>query len=140
MSTEPADVDARPDGPAAAVPQAAVPDAAVPEAPVPDGHAGFFRADGDALVPADFATSPWGQVLHGRLIGGLTARAVEQAYAADPGLACTRLTIDMFRSAPLAPVRVSARPVRAGNRIAVLEVTVEQADGPVGQGDRKSVV
>ena len=40
----------------------------------------------------------------------------------------------MFRSAPLAPVRVSARTIRAGRRIAVLEVTVEQDQGPIGQG------
>src|ERR1700733_9529459 len=91
---------------------------------------GFFRADGEGLIPAAFATSPWGQVLHGRLIGGLTARAAEHARAADPDMFCSRLTIDMFRSAALAPVRVSARPVRAGRRIAVLEVTVEQDDGP----------
>ncbi len=95
---------------------------------------GFFRADGDTLVPASFATSPWGQVLHGRLIGGLTARAAEQARAADPELACSRLTVDMFRSAPLKPVRVSTTPVRTGRRIAVLDVTIEQDDGPVGQG------
>jgi Thioesterase-like superfamily len=98
------------------------------------GAAGFFRPDGDALIPADFATSPWGQVLHGRLVGGLAARAVEQAYAGDPDLICSRLTVDMFRSAPLAPVRVSLRAIRTGRRIAVVEVTVEQADGPVGQG------
>jgi len=95
---------------------------------------GFFRVEDGSLVPAAFAASPWGQVLHGRLIGGLTARAAEHARAADPDMFCSRLTIDMFRSAALAPVRVSARPVRAGRRIAVLEVTVEQDDGPVGQG------
>ena len=95
---------------------------------------GFFHVDGDSLVPAAFATSPWGQVLHGRLIGGLTARAAEQARAADPDMFCSRLTVDMFRSVPLAPVRVRTRPVRAGKRIAVLEVTIEQDDGPVGQG------
>ena len=95
---------------------------------------GFFRVDGDKLVPAAFATSPWGPVLHGRLIGGLTARAAEQARSADPELACSRLTVDMFRSAPLKPVRVSTRPVRSGRRIAVLDVTIEQDDGPVGQG------
>lgn len=95
---------------------------------------GFFRADGDALVPAAFATSPWGQVLHGRLIGGLTARAAEQARAELPELICSRLTIDMFRSVPLAPVAVTTRQVRAGRRIAVLEVTVEQDGAPVGQG------
>lgn len=100
----------------------------------PAGAEGFFRADGDTLVPAAFATSPWGPVLHGRLIGGLTARAAEQARADAPEMVCSRLTIDLFRSVPLAPVRVETRPVRAGRRIAVLEVTIEQDDGPVGQG------
>lgn len=98
------------------------------------GAEGFFRADGDTLVPAAFATSPWGQVLHGRLIGGLTARAAEQARAEVPEMTCSRLTIDMFRSVPLAPIKVTTRPVRAGRRIAVLDVTVEQEDVLVGQG------
>jgi len=95
---------------------------------------GFFRAEGDTLVPAAFATSPWGQVLHGRLIGGLTARAAEHARAEAPELACARLTVDMFRSVPLAPVSAITRPVRRGRRIVVLEVTVEQDGTPVGQG------
>ena len=100
----------------------------------PAAAEGFFRADGDVLVPAAFATSPWGQVLHGRLIGGLTARAAEQARAEVPELACSRLTVDMFRSVPLAPVRVTTRPVRAGRRIVVVDVTIEQDGVPVGQG------
>jgi hypothetical protein len=95
---------------------------------------GFFHADGDTLVPSEFATSPWGPVLHGRLIGGLAARAGEQARAADPELLVSRLTVDMFRSAALTPLRVAVRPVRAGRRISVLEVTVEQDDRPIGQG------
>jgi hypothetical protein len=107
---------------------------ASPPPKAPAGAEGFFRVDGDALVPAAFATSPWGQVLHGRLIGGLTARAAEQARVADPELACCRLTVDLFRAVPLAPLRVETRPVRAGRRIAVLDVTIEQDDGPVGQG------
>src|SRR5579863_2149398 len=98
------------------------------------GAEGFFRVEGDTLVPAAFATSPWGQVLHGRLIGGLTARAAEQARAGVPELACGRLTVDLFRSVPLAPVGVSARTVRQGRRIVVLDVTVEQDGAPVGQG------
>lgn len=95
---------------------------------------GFFRRDGDALVPASFASSPWGDVLHGRLIGGLTARAAEQVRASDPGLTCSRLTIDMFRSARMSPVRVSTATIRSGRRILVLDVSVEQDDGLIGQG------
>jgi hypothetical protein len=114
---------------------ASTPAGAPDAAPEPDTSTeGFFSAEGDTLVPASFATSPWGQVLHGRLIGGLTARAAERARAGDPELACSRLTVDMFRSAPLKPVRVAATPVRTGRRIAVLDVTIEQDDGPIGQG------
>jgi Thioesterase-like superfamily len=110
-------------------------DAAALETGAPgDSADGFFRADSGTLIPASFATSPWGPVLHGRLIGGLTARAAEQARAADPDLAVSRLTIDMFRTAALAPVTVSSREVRAGRRIAVLEVTVEQDGTAIGQG------
>jgi acyl-CoA thioesterase superfamily protein/acyl-Coa thioesterase superfamily protein len=110
-------------------------DAAAGAAARPEpGTEGFFRADGGLLVPAAFATSPWGQVLHGRLIGGLTARAAEQARAGSADLACSRLTVDLFRSVPLAPVLVTTKQVRAGRRIMVLDVTVEQEDGPVGQG------
>jgi hypothetical protein len=103
-------------------------------APPASGAAGFFRADGDLLVPAAFAASPWGPVLHGRLIGGLTARAAEQARAEAPEMTWGRLTVDLFRSVPLAPVSVTTRSVRAGRRIAVLDVTVEQDGVPVGQG------
>jgi len=104
------------------------------DAESPASAEGFFRADGDTLVPAAFASSPWGPVLHGRLIGGLTARAAEQARAETPELACARLTVDMFRSVPLTPLTVTTRPVRAGRRIAVLDVSVEQDGVPVGQG------
>jgi hypothetical protein len=109
-------------------------DAVSPRALDGDAAAGFFTAEGNVLVPAEFATSPWGAVLHGRLIGGLTARAAEEARAQAPEMACSRLTVDMFRSAALAPVRVTTRAVRSGRRIAVLDVTVEQEDGLVGQG------
>jgi Thioesterase-like superfamily len=105
-------------------------DNAVPAAP--EEAEGFFRPDGDLLVPASFSTSPWGPMLHGRLIGGLAARAAKQVIADAPGLVCSRLTVDMFRSAPLAPVSVTARPVRSGRRITVLDVMIEQADGPIG--------
>ena len=72
-----------------------------------------------------------GQVLHGRLIGGLTARAVERARAEDPG--------PDLHAADHRHVPVRARwprcgsapgPVRSGRRIAVLEVTVEQDGRP----------
>lgn len=47
---------------------------------------------------------------------------------------CSRLTIDMFRTAQLAAVQVASRRIREGRRIRVVEVTVAQAGEAVGQG------
>jgi acyl-coenzyme A thioesterase PaaI-like protein len=94
----------------------------------------FFVADGDTLVPQELAKGPWGRTLHGRVFGALCARAVDERLAADPGLICSRLTVDIFRAATLDPVRVTSRVVREGRRIVVLEVRIEQESGPVGEG------
>src|SRR6185437_12920782 len=101
-----------------AVVQTADPD---PSAPAAEAPSAFFHADGDAVIPTQLAASPWGPVLHGRMTGGLAARAVQQVLAEDPDLICTRLTIDMFKSAPLAPMQVSTRTVRSGRRIRIIE-------------------
>ena len=94
----------------------------------------FFVPDGDALVPQPLAKGPWGQTLHGRIFGALCARAVDEYLAADEGLMCARLTVDIFRAATMDPVWVTTRVVRQGRRILVLEVRIEQETGPVGEG------
>jgi hypothetical protein len=68
------------------------------------------------------------------LLGGLTAREVEAFRADDPELACARLTIDLFRTAWLTPLRVETRLARRGGRIAVLDVVIDQNGEAVGQG------
>ena len=53
-------------------------------------------------------------MLHGRLLAGLAARAVEQHPDVDPELRLARLTVDMYRFPPMAPHQVTARLVRQG--------------------------
>jgi hypothetical protein len=84
----------------------------------------FFAADGEALAPSEQARGPWSaNQLHGRLAMGLLARAVESA---DPGrdLVCARLTVDLFRAAPLVPVTVRTEVVRESSRLQVLALTL----------------
>jgi hypothetical protein len=50
---------------------------------------------------------------------GLLARGVESAVA-DPGLRITRITFDLFRPVPTAPLRLRVEPLRAGGRLQVL--------------------
>jgi hypothetical protein len=94
----------------------------------------FFRRDGASFVPDVISRGPWGETLHGRLLGGLTAREVEAFRADDPALACARLTIDLFRTVRMTPLEVEAVVSRRGARIAVLDVTIQQNGASVGQG------
>lgn len=97
------------------------------------GGAPFFTPDGDQLVPAPHADSPWSpDMMHGRLFGGLLARALEREHG-DPDLHFSRLTVDLFRSAKLAPVRVETKRVRDGHRIRVADATVFAGDAPVAR-------
>jgi hypothetical protein len=66
-------------------------------------------------------------MLHGRLLAGLAARAVEGA-GHDPELRLARLTVDMFRSPPMAPLHVTTRVVRDGRRVRVVDVSIRSAD------------
>jgi hypothetical protein len=86
-----------------------------------DPAAPYFAADGEAFVPGPQACSPWSpDMLHGRLLAGLAARAVEKLYAEDV-FQLARLTVDLFRAPPVAPVGVDASLVRAGRRVRAAE-------------------
>lgn len=83
-----------------------------------------FRLVDDHFVPDPSSHAPWStDMLHGRLIGGLAARAVEAAIE-DPGRRVARLTVDLFRPAGMGPVRLTTTRVRRGRRIEVMDVTV----------------
>ncbi|WP_328890382.1 acyl-CoA thioesterase domain-containing protein [Streptomyces sp. NBC_00316] len=93
----------------------------------------FFTRAGDAFVPAAHARSWWAPgMMHGRLLGALAARALEREHAAE-GLHFTRLTVDLFRNAPMAPVRVETLRVRDGRRIRVVDATVHGPNGVVAR-------
>ena len=81
----------------------------------------FFTRDQDAYIPTDAARGPWDpKSLHGRVIMGLLAFAIEQRHGADDFVPA-RLTVDMFRLPNLSPIIVKTRLVRDGLRIRVIE-------------------
>ncbi|WP_327092933.1 thioesterase family protein [Nonomuraea sp. NBC_01738] len=93
----------------------------------------FFAHKAGELVPAPHAHSPWSaDMLHGRLLGGLAARAVEAEHGA-PGLHPARLTVDLFKNSPLLPITVETVRVRDGRRIRVADVTLRAGDTPIGR-------
>jgi hypothetical protein len=83
----------------------------------------YFVGGRAGMEPRPHARSPWApDMLHGRLIAGLVAREAERHR--DGGLQPVRLTTDLFRAAPLAPLSVEADRVRDGRRIRALDVEV----------------
>jgi hypothetical protein len=71
-------------------------------------------------------------VLHGGPPSGLLARAVERANT-DPGLHVARMTVDLFRPVPKAPLHVTTEFVREGRRIAVIEASLFAGDVEVSR-------
>ena len=86
------------------------------------------RADG-SFMPTIAAQGPWSDgLLHGGPVNGLLARSLE-AIAGESGLDVSRLTIDLFRPAPMRPLSVTTRIVRRGRRILVADALL--LDGEV---------
>src|SRR5947209_6320617 len=82
----------------------------------------FTRVDG-AYEPAQHAQGPWAaDMMHGRLLAGLLAHRIEDEHG-DADFQCSRLTTDLFRSPPMAPVSVETSVARKGNRIRVVDAT-----------------
>ncbi len=87
-----------------------------------------FRLNNFRFDPDPTSHAPWStEMLHGRLIGGLAARAVEATIAVSE-YRVARLTVDLFRPASMAPLSLTTNTVRKGRRIEVIDVIVS-SDG-----------
>ena len=94
---------------------------------------GSFVRDGEALLPQPWTKSGWGpNMLMGRYLAGLIAYGAEQH--ATPEFQPGRMTVDMFRPAPLGPTLLDTRVVRDGRRIRVVDVDVIVAEEVVCLG------
>lgn len=84
----------------------------------------IFTRDGDWLAPTPLAGGPWSpDAQHGGAAAGLLARAVESCTPA--GMRVTRLAIDLLGEVPMQPLRATARVVRPGRRIQLVDAQLE---------------
>ena len=84
----------------------------------------FFTTHGERFLPTDHARGPWSrETLHGRVISGLLAHALESKHG-DPAFQIARFTVDMYRVAPMAPVTIETEVAREGNRIRVIDAVL----------------
>ncbi len=94
----------------------------------------FFRHEDGVFVPSDEARGPWDpNSLHGRVLVGLLARAFEQEHG-DEAFQVSRLTTELFRLPPFAPLTVTSEVVREGRRIRVVEGSVSSGGVELARG------
>ncbi|MDI2032152.1 thioesterase family protein [Saccharopolyspora sp. TS4A08] len=85
----------------------------------------LFRVEDGFLVPNEASGNPWGELTGGGPVAGLIARAIEAAND-DPDLFVARLTVDLMRPVPRAPLSIEVRPLRTGKRLQVVRATLTQ--------------
>jgi hypothetical protein len=86
-----------------------------------------FQRDGDRIIPGEAARGPWSrETVGGGQLTALLASGVERH--ADDDLHPARITFDLFRAVPWAPLELTTRVVRNGRRIRVVDVSL-QHDG-----------
>lgn len=91
----------------------------------------FTQANG-VLYPTPQAHTPWSaDMLHGRFLGAIGARAVESEIGQRHRVC--RLTVDLFRPAPLEPITVEVSKVRSGRSLRLLDANIIVADRPVAR-------
>lgn len=96
------------------------------------GDAAFFEISGDNYIARSHARSPWDPgLVHGRLLAGLMARSIELDNP-EPDLHPSRMTIDLFRPIPMAPITITTTRRREGRRLRVVEATATVGSVPVG--------
>jgi hypothetical protein len=94
-----------------------------------------FHVDGTRAVPTELARGPWSpDAQHGGGPAALLARAVERA---DPGPAdfVARLTVELLRPVPLAPLDVAVRTMRPGKKVQWLEASLIADDVEVARAN-----
>jgi Thioesterase-like superfamily len=93
---------------------------------VPDA---FFEPDGDLLVPSELTRGPWDpRAQHAGPPSALVARAVER-HEPRAGMRVGRITLEILRPVPLAPLSLSVETVRPGRSVELLEASLSGPEG-----------
>lgn len=88
--------------------------------------AALFVPDGAAVVPTDRSRGPWSpDALHGGPVAALVARSAERhGDNRDDGLRLVRITLELLRPVPVAPLTVTSALAKPGRKVQLLDVVV----------------
>ena len=87
----------------------------------------FYEPDGEVFVATELTRGPWDAgAQHAGPPAALLGRALEQLPGGE-GMQVGRVTFEILRSVPIAPVRISAEIVRPGRKVQMVaaELSVE---------------
>ncbi len=93
----------------------------------------IFHVDGDVATPTDLARGPWSpHAQHGGAPAALLARSLERF---DVGTATfpARMTLELMRPVPLAPLRVVCTTIRPGRKVQLVQGSLFADDTEVAR-------
>jgi hypothetical protein len=91
----------------------------------------LFLRSGDRFEPTELARGPWSpDALHGGPVAALVARAVER-HVTGEDLPVVRLSLELLRPVPFAPLALRTETVRDGRRVQLVDATVEVEGRPI---------
>jgi hypothetical protein len=91
----------------------------------------LYTLDGEVAVPAELTRGPWDPTAqHGGAPAALIAHLVERLPQPGP-MRVVRITYELLRPVPIAPLRWSADVVRPGRRVQLIEAELSQDGAPV---------
>jgi Thioesterase-like superfamily len=87
----------------------------------------IYRADGAGVVTGPNAAGPWDPAMqHGSAPAGLVVWAAEAVPTPVP-MRIARVTVDLMRPVPLAPLAIESRVLREGRKIQLCAITLSAA-------------
>jgi Thioesterase-like superfamily len=91
----------------------------------------FYSLDGDRAVASELTRGPWDpNSQHAGPPSALLGRAIELCEPRE-GMRVGRVTVEILAPVPIAPLTVSARVVRPGRSVEMLEASLEGPEGEV---------
>lgn len=91
----------------------------------------YLPEGSDRFAPSELARGPWDRdAQHGGAPAALIARAVERAESVVP-MDVVRITYELLRPVPLAPLDLRTRVLRDGKRVQLLEASLRAGEQEV---------
>ena len=93
----------------------------------------LFARDGDRVSPSRLTGGPWSpDAQHGGAPASLLAGEIQRTPA-DGDMALVRMTVELLRPVPIAPLRLQCSVIRPGKRVQVIEASLHHGETPVAR-------